>query len=178
VPPLTPPDPPLSDGVVTLRPHAPEDRETVVAAFADRDIARWIRVPDPYGPADYDAFLARSRSELEAGRSLNLLIVAAGERVVGGVGLHEAHGERPDIGYWSAPHARGRGYVTRAVRLMRDHALALGYAHVDLLIHADNAQSQRVARAAGFERTGELTTCPRDACRGAEYLRFTWPPEG
>lgn len=174
MPPLALPDPPLSDGVVTLREPRPEDRAVVVEAFQDPEIPRWTTVPSPYGPRDFDDWLVRRADMLAAGRALPLLVTDAEGRVVGGVTLHEADSSRPDIGYWVAREHRGRGYAARAVRLMSRHAQTLGFDRVDLLIRPDNLASQHVARSAGFVRTDGAATCPRDGS-GRAHLRFTWP---
>ena len=46
------PDPPLSDGVITLRAKARADIPALVAICADPEIPRWTRVPSPYTPED------------------------------------------------------------------------------------------------------------------------------
>jgi predicted acetyltransferase len=43
----------------------------------------------------------------------------------------------------------GRGYATRALRLLLPHARAEGLAHIDLTTTADNIASQRVIEANG-----------------------------
>src|SRR4051812_15320607 len=50
---LSPPDPPLSDGIVELRPWREDDVDAIVRACRDDDIARWLdQVPQPYTRAD------------------------------------------------------------------------------------------------------------------------------
>ena len=48
--PAGPPDPPLSDGVILLRPWTLQDvPELAAAANADAEIARWLdQIPQPY----------------------------------------------------------------------------------------------------------------------------------
>ena len=46
--PLPEPDPPLSDGVVTLRTFGPDDADQIFAACQDPIIQRYIPVPRPY----------------------------------------------------------------------------------------------------------------------------------
>ncbi|MCW2814896.1 MAG: N-acetyltransferase [Nocardioides sp.] len=52
-----PPVPTLSDGVVTLRAHRPDDAARVVEQCTDPDTVRWTTVPAPYGPAEAAQFL-------------------------------------------------------------------------------------------------------------------------
>jgi hypothetical protein len=43
MPPLAPPDPPLADGDLSLRPVEPRDRAAIVTAIdGDPEIARWL----------------------------------------------------------------------------------------------------------------------------------------
>jgi RimJ/RimL family protein N-acetyltransferase len=179
--PLDLPDPHLSDGVVALRVARPGDAEQIVAALRDPDIVRWTRVPPDYTDADFAAYLERSARQRAAGTSLSMLIVDAADHatVVGSCGLHEVGSERPDIGYWVARGFRGQGVAPRALGLVRDHALgAVGLPRVHVLVHADNAPSQRVAEKAGFMRTGVVRVSPR---RGPgeprpELVEFGYPP--
>jgi RimJ/RimL family protein N-acetyltransferase len=61
------------------------------------------------------------------------------------------------IGYWCAREARGRGYTTRALRVVCRHAIdELGLGRLELIADPDNAASQRVAEKAGFRREGVL----------------------
>jgi hypothetical protein len=60
------PDPPLSDGVITLRAKTGTDADALTAACQDPEIPRWTRVPVPYLRADALAYLAGSELELDA----------------------------------------------------------------------------------------------------------------
>jgi predicted acetyltransferase len=53
------------------------------------------------------------------------------------------------VGYGVVPWKRGRGYATRALRLLLPYAHAEGLAHIDLTTTADNIASQRVIEANG-----------------------------
>jgi RimJ/RimL family protein N-acetyltransferase len=182
MPALQPPDPPLTDGVVMLRGLRPDDADQLVRALRDPDIVRWTRVPDGYTHADFEAHLAHTHAQAEAGDGLSFLVVEVGDhdRVLGSVGLHEVRSGRPDIGYWVARDARGRGVAPRAARLVRDWAVhGLGLPRVEVLIHPENASSQRAAEKAGFHRTGEYRPSPR---RGPDEPRpdlivFAWPDD-
>jgi RimJ/RimL family protein N-acetyltransferase len=182
VPPLKPPDPPLTDGVVALRGYRPEDADQLVAILRDPDIVRWTRVPADYSHADFEAYLGVVADHLDAGEALSLLVVDADDhdRVLGSCGLHELASGRPDIGYWVAKEARGRGVAPRATRLLRDYAAqTLGLPHIEVLVHPDNASSQRAAEKAGFHRTGEYRPSPRrgPSERGDDLVVFGWPDD-
>jgi RimJ/RimL family protein N-acetyltransferase len=171
VPRLAPPDRPLTDGVVTLRAWRREDRDAVVAALQDEEIARWTSVPSPYRPADFDGWMAAQVEQRAAGTGVHCLVVDPENRLLGSAGVQLTEAV-PDIGYWCVREHRGRGYTTRAVRLLAKHVLALGFRRVDILVHADNAPSQRVAEAAGFQRQPGLTTVARLG-GGHVFVRFT-----
>jgi RimJ/RimL family protein N-acetyltransferase len=171
MPVLLPPDEPLTDGVVTLRAWRPQDRDAVVAALQDPDIPRWTQVPSPYGPAQYDAWLAQQAEQRAAGAGLHFLVVDGEDRLLGATGVQLTE-DAPDIGYWCARERRRRGYTARAVRLLRGHVRALGFARVDIFVHEGNRPSQRVAEAAGFTRKPGLHAVAR--LGGAPvYVRFT-----
>lgn len=76
--------------------------------------------------------------------------------LLGAVGL-SLRGGIGQIGYWTAPWARGRGVAVRATRLHTTWGLeVLGLPRVGLLADVDNAVSQRVAERAGFAREAVL----------------------
>ncbi len=183
MPPLQPPDPPLTDGVVALRGWRADDADRCVSALDDPDIVRWTRVPAGYTHEDYAAFLERSAAERAAGEALSLLVVDAEDhdRILGSAGLHQLTSGRPDIGYWVARDARGRGVAPRAARLLRDWAVeVLGLPRLEVLVHPENTASQRVALKAGFHRTGEYRPSPRrdPAEDPPDLVVFAWPDDG
>ena len=63
-------------------------------------------------------------------------------------------GRKGEIGYWTAPWARGRGVATRAATALSDAAFAAGLSRVELLAEMENPASQRVALRAGFAYEG------------------------
>jgi len=69
---------------------------------------------------------------------------------------------RGDVGYWLLAQARGRGYATRALRLLALWAISdVGVARAQLWVATDNIRSQRVAERAGFRREGVLRSYGR-----------------
>jgi RimJ/RimL family protein N-acetyltransferase len=47
---------------LALRPWRETDAPALLAACQDPEIARWVTIPLPYGPADADAFIASSQA--------------------------------------------------------------------------------------------------------------------
>jgi RimJ/RimL family protein N-acetyltransferase len=154
-----PPQPPLADGVVTLRPWGEEgDVGAIVAACNDPQIATFLEmIPSPYTEDDALEYLELTREGWEAGTMSNFAIVESG-RAVGSIGIRWLDGFEQgsaEIGYWVAADARGRGLCTRALRLAA--AWALGHTErLQLRADVDNRPSNRVAEKAGFRREGVL----------------------
>jgi RimJ/RimL family protein N-acetyltransferase len=146
----------LSDGVVTLRMWRPDDAPAVFAACQDPLIARFVPIPQPYGEDDARGFIEMVRREWEGGDERGFAIVdAVSGDLLGAIARHAPTGHRAMFGYWLAPHARGRGVATRALRLIVDWTLATtDLIRLDLYTDVENDASGRVARRAGFEREG------------------------
>jgi RimJ/RimL family protein N-acetyltransferase len=157
---VAPPEPALSDGVVTLRPWGEEgDVEAIVAACNDRAIAEFLDViPSPYTPADAREYIDRTREGWSAGTTSSFAIVVDG-KAVGSIGVNW---KRPDdrvaeVGYWVAPEARGEGVCTRALRLAASWAVRdCGMERLQLRADEQNPASRRVAEKAGFTQEGVL----------------------
>jgi RimJ/RimL family protein N-acetyltransferase len=160
---LAPPEPPLADEVVALRPWRAADAPAVAAAIdGDPEISRWLdKVPQPYGLDDAHAYVAACRRGWDEGTSANFAVVdAADGTLLGSLGLRFA--DLPpgvaEAGYWVTREARGRGAATRALRLGARWLLGGEYGIERLQLRADalNVPSQRVAEKAGFTREGVL----------------------
>lgn len=158
---VAPPSPPLSDGVVALRPWLERDVETILTACRDEEIAWWLdQVPQPYGEADARTYVALTRRGWKDGTHAAFAVTDAGTgEVLGSVGIHWIDRDEgvAEVGYWVRLEARGRGVATRATRLATGWALrSCGMKRVQLRADSRNVASQRVAEAAGFRREGVL----------------------
>jgi RimJ/RimL family protein N-acetyltransferase/nitrite reductase/ring-hydroxylating ferredoxin subunit len=154
----TPPNPPLSDGVVVLRPFRAEDAPAITAACQDPEIGRWVPIiPAPYGEANARAFILMTLQAWHEGTGCEFAIAdAATDRYVGSIGLHlGSNPRRHSIGYLIAPEFRGRGYATRALRLLTRWGFEqFGIERLALWTLIGNAASQQVAEKAGFRFEG------------------------
>jgi hypothetical protein len=75
---LRPPDPPLSDEGVALRPWTLDDIPTITAACDEAEIARWIhQIPSPYGAREvgyWTAAAARGRGLTRQNRRIDYAV--------------------------------------------------------------------------------------------------------
>lgn len=159
---------------LVLRPHRPDDEDAVFAACQDPEIQRWITaIQLPYTREQARVWVSEvAPGERTAERGMPM-VVEAGGRLVGSAGVHLRDGRLgPEIGYWTAPWARGHGYATEAAHALAEWALGLGAPRVHLVADVDNTASQAVAVRAGFRREGLVRSCldRRDGTRGDAVL--------
>lgn len=156
---LTPPDPPLSDGIITLRPLVADDADVITEACQDARIQRFIPIPRPYHRTDATAYIERTARDWESGTKAAFALVAADDPTgvllgVINLAVSESTG---NAAYWVAPGCRGMGLAGRALRLVDDWAFGdLQLAVVLLEIREENEASIRVATSAGYHRAGRL----------------------
>ena len=172
---VSPPDPALTDGVVTVRPWGqPGDADAIVAACNDRAIAEFLdMIPQPYTRSDADTYLEMCRVGWRDGTFANFAVVIDG-RAVGSIGVRWKDPDNgvAEVGYWVAPDARGTGVCTRALRLVAGWVLTRpGMARLELRAAEENVASQRVAEKAGFTREGVLRSSHYNARLGR---RIDW----
>jgi RimJ/RimL family protein N-acetyltransferase len=154
-----PADPGLTDGQVSLRWFRPEDAADVARACSDPLTARWLPVPVPYTLEDGRTYVEDVVPVGWAdGTSATFAVVSAQDGgFLGDISLKLPHRDLRfgEVGYWTAPWARGQGVASRATRLVADWGLReLGLNRVELLAEVGNVASQRVAEKAGFVREG------------------------
>ncbi|NMO89291.1 GNAT family N-acetyltransferase [Actinomycetospora sp. TBRC 11914] len=151
-------EPPVLVGVRTrLRSWRADDAPAIHAACQDPDIQRFTTVPSPYRYADAEWFLAHHVHDVAAEGGRAFAVEALGEPgLAGSMALLHARPE-PDrgvvgeIGYWTAPWARGRGWTADALGVVVAWAFAeRAVDRLELLIDPENAASRAVARRAGF----------------------------
>jgi RimJ/RimL family protein N-acetyltransferase len=148
--------PTLTDGVVTLRAHRPEDADAVTAQCRDPLTQRWTSVPVPYTRRDAEEWLTAREREWVEGRNLAFAVQARG-RFCGSVDLRPDGARGASIGYGLGPWARGQGVLDHALRLL----LPWGFDALDLeVVHwqamAGNWRSRRAAWRVGFRIEGTL----------------------
>jgi RimJ/RimL family protein N-acetyltransferase len=153
------PNPPLTDGEVSLRRWEARDAPAVTAACQDPEIPRWTVVPYRYSERHAREFISGTAADLASGRELALAVVDGDDRLLGALGISNFDWAdmKGEIGYWVTAEARGRGVGARATRLLAVWALtSLGLERLELLANPRNEASQRLAERAGFTREGTL----------------------
>ena len=153
---IRPPDPPLEDELVRLRPWVDEDIPAIVAACNDPEIVRWTTIPTPYSEEDAREWLSRCRTAWAEGAAPLAVVDRASGQLAAAITLW-LHGKVGELGYWAAPAFRGRGYVPRAVRLLCTWGFdELELPRMQLGTFPGNVASERVAEKSGFTREGVL----------------------
>ncbi|MDQ1673714.1 MAG: hypothetical protein QOC98_2276 [Frankiaceae bacterium] len=169
----------ITAGSLHLRVPQLAEVEQIAAACTDPEIARWTRVPSPYGRQDAVAFVHRSLEDWHADRAATFAVLdATTAGLLGSVRLvfdpltsepltsnPPASGPRYDpdvpggptasVGYWTAPQARGAGVGRRAVAsLCRWGFGFLALERISWTAAVGNDASRRLAEAVGFTVEG------------------------
>ena len=148
----------LEAGPLRLRPWRPDDADAVWLAFQDPKLRLW----NGGGVATRDdavALIARRRDWSAGDHASWAVVDAAGDVVLASLSLHSIDriGNDAEVGYWTAPAARGRGVAATAVDAGCRWAFAtLPVDRIELLHAVENTASGRVAQKAGFTYEGHL----------------------
>jgi RimJ/RimL family protein N-acetyltransferase len=142
-----------------IRRWRPADAEAVTRACSDPVIQYWSQsLPQPYTIAHGREFTSTIASRNFAARvdfSYAVTDVRTGE-LLGSVSLHDPD-VRPELGYWSAPWARGGRVAERAARPLLRWALDdLGAPQVEWKATVGNHASRLTGLRLGFRMIGRL----------------------
>jgi RimJ/RimL family protein N-acetyltransferase len=151
---MKPPDS-LTDGVVVLRKLREDDRAVILSAFADPLVRRWLNMPARPSDSDFDSVLRTVRHGFESGDRYDYCVTELPDDVtLGAVIASRRHRDNFEIAYLARAEGRGRGLMTRGVRLVCEWLLEQGVGRIEIRTHPGNEASQRLARRAGFQREG------------------------
>jgi RimJ/RimL family protein N-acetyltransferase len=149
------PPPALSDGVVVLRELREGDRAVVLSTMRDPLVAQWLNMPRAPTDRDFDSLFRLARNGRLTGDRFDFTVTEAGSDVpLGAVIASRRHRENYEIAYLAGPDGRGRGLMSRGVRLVCGWLFDQGVGRIEVRTHPDNAPSQRVAERCGFQREG------------------------
>jgi ribosomal-protein-serine acetyltransferase len=148
----------LTDGVITLRRPTEADAPAMVEAVRSSlaELAPFM----PWATADYDETRVRDwlQTTRVAGDIRYMILGDAGE-VAGGCGLNlfNPYNNSANLGYWLRSDRTGRGWATRATRLLARHGLtAADLERIEIFMSVENEASRRVAERAGATFEGTL----------------------
>jgi RimJ/RimL family protein N-acetyltransferase len=154
---LRPPDPPLTDGVVTLRQFRDTDADAIAAMMDEPEIARWTRAPSPYTLDDAIEWLAKLPAGPVRGDLPLAVVDARTDELLGNIAVHLRDDGRGELGYAVKAGARRRGVAARALRLYARWAFdELGLERLEVHTRPDNGPSIALAERLGFQREGVL----------------------
>ncbi|SMX28232.1 hypothetical protein TRP8649_02348 [Pelagimonas phthalicica] len=143
-------------GRFELRPLSAADADWIAREVANPNVHRWLTsVPCPYGLSNAKWFIDRFAENPR-------FRVIAAEHPLGVISIESASSFDPDrpnvpeLGYWLAEHAWGRGVMTAAGHRMVDWFFGSGLGEVigSGWIRG-NSRSARVLGKLGFTPTGE-----------------------
>jgi RimJ/RimL family protein N-acetyltransferase len=147
----------LTAGAFRLRPWRVDDVDAVWRAFQDPDLRLW----NGGGVVTREDALALVGRRLDwtSGTHASWVAVDDAGLLLGSVSLHTIDRQQNDaqIGYWTAPEARGRGVASLATdAVCRWGFGALPIDRIELCHAVENEASGRVAAKAGFTFEGRL----------------------
>jgi len=155
----------LESARVRLEVPRTADTLSIHRACQDPTLQKYTTVPVPYQFSDAQFFVAQvvERGWTTGAEFTWGLREPGSSELVGMVSIRARH---RDVGFWSAPEARGRGLMTEAVRLVVDWAFENGYPDVLWEGYVGNRASAGVARRVGFTYTGTGPGLQPDRERG------------
>jgi RimJ/RimL family protein N-acetyltransferase len=172
----------LRAGELVLRPFTPEDVEATQAACADELTQRWLPLPNPYTLDDATSWCTDVAHALrESGDGIHFAITGErNPRLLGTVGLKKTDWRAlvSEVGYWTAPWARGSGIATTATRALGHWLLGdQGFARMELKAATGNVASQKVATRAGLRREGVMRNAGFTHTGRTDLVLFSLTPQ-
>jgi RimJ/RimL family protein N-acetyltransferase len=149
------PPPALTDGVVVLRELRKGDRDSVLSTMRDPLVARWLNMPAQPSRHDFESLLRLVVDGRASGERIDFVVAEADEDVpVGAVIASRRHRDNYELAYLAGERGRGRGLMTRAVRIFCEWLFSEGVGRIELRTHPDNEDSRRLAERCGFQAEG------------------------
>jgi RimJ/RimL family protein N-acetyltransferase len=146
-------------GRLVLRSFTTADIGWVFEVSQDAALQQFVQVPSPYLMEHARYFVEHlAIAQGESGERAEFVVqdAATGERLAR-VGLGLRGDGTAEVGYWTAPAARGRGVAPDAVRAVCRWAFDVrGLELIEWRAEVGNHASRRVAEKAGFLMEGQL----------------------
>lgn len=157
----------ITAGDLRLRIPVLSDAPALIEACQDPEIPRWTRVPSPYGAAEADAFITESiQWAADGDLRARFVLIDANDTLLGMIGLVRcrADEETAEVGYWLAPHARGKGNLTSGLRALVASMLIAGWERIEAEVISGNEASQRALERVGFTFEGTVRSVAFRGC--------------
>ena len=143
-----------------LRPLRDDDVDLVAAACRDQESIRWTTLPQPYSRGMAVGFVHQyAIGGWRRGDMAVFALADPADKYCGAIDLRLSHPDPAisDIGFNTAPWARGRGFMTAAVEAVcRFGFRELGFTRIEWKAYVGNVASRRVAQKAGFTMEGTV----------------------
>jgi RimJ/RimL family protein N-acetyltransferase len=147
----------LTDGRLLLRLPEEGDVAAITRACQDEELAHWVPIPVPYDESHARLFVAQrpERWQADDGEMTFTVTDADTAELLAMVGLHAHDATMRELGFWTAPWARGRGVMTDAARLACRFGFdVLHLQRIEWQARVGNDTSRRVAEKLGFRFEG------------------------
>ena len=152
--------PTLSDGIVSIRAHRPEDAQGSLEQCHDPLSRQWTTVPLEYTLDDARRFVTQAmpggwRDDAEWGFAVEAVDADGIPRYAGTISLRNERERRAEVAYGSHPWVRGSGVMERALRLLLTWGFEeQGLETVIWWANKGNWASRKVAWRLGFTFEG------------------------
>ena len=152
----------LSDGVVILHRYRLEDIPDLVSAAHESvgTVFPWLPwCHKAFKLEEAQAWVSSQVQAWDARAGFEFVIRNASGEHVGGGGINSLRSDHPvgNLGYWIRTSQQGKGYATRAARLLATFGLAdAGLQRVELIAAVGNHGSVRVIEKSGATFEGIL----------------------
>ncbi|PSK97899.1 RimJ/RimL family protein N-acetyltransferase [Haloactinopolyspora alba] len=149
-----------TDGVLLAVP-TPADIDRLTHICQDPEVLRWTSIPTPYTRQEAETFVEQVVPKgWSEERDLTWAVRDPDDRrVLGTISLRLPGHGRGEVGFMLAEDARGRGLMSRALRLVAEYAFdaeGAGLTHLGWQARVGNWASRRVAWATGFRMEGRI----------------------
>jgi RimJ/RimL family protein N-acetyltransferase len=167
---------------ITLRPAELRDVDAIFETCRDEETLRWTTLPLDYDRDRAIGFVNEyAPGWWERGEGAVWVITDAADTYAGQLDLRVDARDKQvaDVGFITAPHARGKGYMTAALRA----AVEFGFQELELKrvewrAHLGNDGSRRVAEKVGFQLEGiQRNGCPQRGERHDAWVAAILPGE-
>lgn len=132
------------------------DVDAIADACRDPEIVRWTPLPAPYERSDAEWFVDEAARRSTADEGFEWAI-RHDDRLIGMISLSRRAPGAAEIGFWTAPAARGNGFLREAAEAVLAHGFeprGLALDRIEWNAAVGNLASARAARALGFRFEG------------------------